>query len=1171
MARGCWRLALVVLLWSGAAHAQLGVGRPPTDPEGPAGAGEGAAAAPAITPARAQELLDAIGAATDLDGPTKDAALVDARLALESAQRREALAAETASLTQAGAEASARIEDARRELATPPAVVAIAPAAEWTADTLRAAVVEATAALDAARDELAALQAEGPRRAGRTEELPRLIQQTRDRLAELPAVPAVAPGAGWAERVRALARQAERELALAQVARDEAELASLRAREPLLPLRRDLAQRRADAAQRRVEGLQAVELELQQAEAQRAAREAARIQRDAALVSPQLREIADELAALTQERTAEQGVVSQLGRVREQRLETQTRVTALRDRATSTAAKVRAAGLTDAVGLLLRTELASVPDAEKLALERKGLARRIAEAQYRLIVVEEQLALASDTEALVPGLVASIVSADSNVSEAVATAVTREVLSGRAEALRALRADLLGFVTEAADLDSALRTLSEIAEDFESYIRERILWTQSVPANKPPSLDNLATAGSWLLDARAWVEALGLAWRSVQAAPTRSTSAAVLWLALILGGVLAKRAARDATAKVKRFQTDHVGLTLLVIGCVAVRALRWPGLVWLAAAVLAGAESEHAAAVVPALRAVGVAFAALEFLRLASGSGGLAEVHFRWAKEGLVDFARHVSALELLALPLVLVFLTLGNQSNDLINYSLGRLAFVAAMGVLAWFLGSALAPWRPFVGAHLRKSPTSMAARLRWLWYGLLVAMPLALIVAAALGYYYTAVQLDHRLQLSMALVAGMVLINALALRALFVVRRRVLVDLAKQKRAAAGEAAQRPAESAVEADAGVDVPDLDAQSRRVLRGAVIAVAALGLYALWADILPALRMLERVQLWPAPGIVEIERAEAAPAPPPEAKPATTEGAAPQPISPAPGLMAAPRASASEPSEALTLAEVGMAALVVVLTILLTRNLPGMVELILLNRLPLDAGTRFAITAVMRYIIGVLGVLLAFSLMGIGWSKVQWLVAALTFGLAFGLQEIFANFISGLIILGERPIRVGDTVTVNGTTGVVTQIRMRATTVRDWELRELVVPNKVFITDPITNWTLADPRTRVTLAVGVAYDTDARLVERTLLEVARTEPNVLADPAPRALFVGFGDSTLNFELRAFLSHTDHMVTARSNLHMRVLDRFRELGITIDYPQLDVHITRSKVEARPERS
>src|SRR5690606_6405533 len=148
------------------------------------------------------------------------------------------------------------------------------------------------------------------------------------------------------------------------------------------------------------------------------------------------------------------------------------------------------------------------------------------------------------------------------------------------------------------------------------------------------------------------------------------------------------------------------------------------------------------------------------------------------------------------------------------------------------------------------------------------------------------------------------------------------------------------------------------------------------------------------------------------------------------------------------------------------------------------------------------------------------WSELQWLVAALTLGLGFGLQEVVANFVSGLIMLFERPVRVGDTITIGEYSGTVARIRTRATTIIDWDNREVVVPNKNFITERLINWTLSDTLTRTVLHVGVSHDADIDLVIATLRRIADAHPQVLREPEPSVLFLKLGDSALNFELRA---------------------------------------------------
>jgi potassium efflux system protein len=183
----------------------------------------------------------------------------------------------------------------------------------------------------------------------------------------------------------------------------------------------------------------------------------------------------------------------------------------------------------------------------------------------------------------------------------------------------------------------------------------------------------------------------------------------------------------------------------------------------------------------------------------------------------------------------------------------------------------------------------------------------------------------------------------------------------------------------------------------------------------------------------------------------------------------------------------------------------------------------------------------------------------------MTVGLGFGLQEIFANFISGLIILFEQPIRVGDVVTVSDVTGTVTNIKIRATTIRKWDQKELIVPNKEFMTGRLINWTLTDGVLRLDFAVGIAYGSDIAKAERVLYEVAEGHQKVLKDPKPIVLFRDFGDSSLDFELRAYVSGIDSYVPVWHEINCAIDTAFRAAGVEIAFPQRDIHIRSTSKE------
>jgi potassium efflux system protein len=255
----------------------------------------------------------------------------------------------------------------------------------------------------------------------------------------------------------------------------------------------------------------------------------------------------------------------------------------------------------------------------------------------------------------------------------------------------------------------------------------------------------------------------------------------------------------------------------------------------------------------------------------------------------------------------------------------------------------------------------------------------------------------------------------------------------------------------------------------------------------------------------------------------------------------------------------ITLAHLVVALPIVFLTWVSARNVPGLVETTLLERLPLDKPARYAITSLASYAIVILGIIFSAQAIGLRWEGIQWLVAALGVGLGFGLQEIFANFVSGLILLFEQPIRVGDVVTIGNTTGSVSKIRMRATIVTNWDRQELIIPNKTLITERLINWTLTDSTNRLEIRIGVAYATDTRVACRLLEEICAQHEHILVDPKPIVTFDGFGDSTLNIVIRCFLSRLDLRLPTIHELHTTINERFKNAGIEIAYPQQDLHI------------
>ena len=274
---------------------------------------------------------------------------------------------------------------------------------------------------------------------------------------------------------------------------------------------------------------------------------------------------------------------------------------------------------------------------------------------------------------------------------------------------------------------------------------------------------------------------------------------------------------------------------------------------------------------------------------------------------------------------------------------------------------------------------------------------------------------------------------------------------------------------------------------------------------------------------------------------------------------------APPDAGQPQDTSGLTFWAIIQALLSAAITWALVRHIPGVLTLTLRTRTKFDSGARVAFATLVRYVILILGVSATLGVLGVTWSKIQWLAAALTFGLGFGLQEVVANFVSGLILLVERPLRVGDAVTVGDLQGRVTRIQMRATTIALWDGSEMIVPNKEFITTKLVNWTLSDTKRRVDIPLRVAYGADIAKVKELLLDAVRRNPLVLKDPEPMALLEEFATDALRFELRFFV-HFDSTVQAKQEVTNAIDQAFRQESIHFALPRLDIQVADGELQA-----
>ena len=363
---------------------------------------------------------------------------------------------------------------------------------------------------------------------------------------------------------------------------------------------------------------------------------------------------------------------------------------------------------------------------------------------------------------------------------------------------------------------------------------------------------------------------------------------------------------------------------------------------------------------------------------------------------------------------------------------------------------------------------------------------------------------------------------VEATLVRSLAVAARRLAYRRALARRRAQ---VQEGAEGGLEVveEPPLDMEQINSQSLRLSKLIVLIGFSALLYLVWSDLLSVLGYLDNVSLWEA-----------------------QEG----------DLV----------DNALSISDIFAALLIVAITFIMAGNLPGLLEVMVLSRLSLKQGSAYAISSLLSYTIVGTGIVMGLSTLGVSWDKLQWLVAALSVGLGFGLQEIFANFISGLIILFERPIRIGDTITLGNLHGTVSRIRIRATTVTDFDRKEIIIPNKTFVTDQLINWSLSDNITRVVLTYGVAHGSDMAKVHQLLRQVADENPRVLTDPEPQVFCLSYGQHSLNFELRIFVNDLLDRLFAADEINCRVDALFREAGVRVAFEQMDVWLHPEQGEA-----
>jgi potassium efflux system protein len=705
-------------------------------------------------------------------------------------------------------------------------------------------------------------------------------------------------------------------------------------------------------------------------------------------------------------------------------------------------------------------------------------------------------------------------------------------------------------------------------ETVERFLYSHLLWSRSVPRPIIPGFHDMAIALAWLVSPDHL--------QSIE--PNRSDLRGHLLFTLILlvVTVALRRPLQGQLESLARqttdIENDNLGLTLRALLVSLFLAIPLPLAIYILGMIIQNfAASAYWIASSRALIEIAFVAALLESIRQIFSPHGLAEVHFGWPTHATRPLHRGLLIIEAIGLPILyaavhLAFAGMRLNSSDelqLHNNSLGRMAFVVA---LLFFGFAILSMLRPAKKSH----PADGDMRVTWPRrfaqyafptaflgaYPIIVLTTLVPATLAAFGYYITALLLAYQMLRTLLLASVVLVVGGVVHRSRSIRARRML---AASELHDADPSRLREFKTA------------ERQSRHLFRFFAVAALVVGLVAIWSDALPMLEYFKRIQLLPTFAVLDEPETDGAALVSDDERPPQTlhgsgsndgaQGSAPPSI---PGAPAAEPAGSPATGHPLTLWLLIEAMLAALITVSLARNLPGVIEITLNRRTTLDSGARFAVSTLVKYTTAIVGSVTVFNLLGVGWSKVQWLAAALTFGLGFGLQEIVANFVSGLILLVERPVRVGDVVTIGTLMGKVSRIQIRATTITLWDRSEMVVPNKEFITTKLVNWTLSDSKRRIEIPLRVAYGADLEQVKSLLVAAAEAHPLVLDDPAPQALLLTFGDDAINFELR-FVVDFGNGIRAKDDVQMAIDHAFKDHGISFAVPKLELQLPKGVVQ------
>jgi len=958
------------------------------------------------------------------------------------------------------------------------------------------------------------------------------LRISREELATLIESPATPGEAKIVSDSRNLAARLRRSAQGSEINKLEQELLSHPVRLSLLQAKRDLSLRSQEVIGERVRILRDAVNERRQSAAMHAQQAAAAAELAAADKHPVVRALAEDNAELTRElpkRAAEIEAASE--QLDQMRIE----ANSIERRASRSGQLFEIGGLSSTIGRLLIEEDRTLPQLSKYRAQLRQRSSELGDIGLAQLRIQEQrrelIAFDRRAQELVSEAAADISDPDEVATIALEI---RLLLRERRDLLLQVEDSYNSYLQILSDLDSEQRRLLETTDSYRDFLTRNMLWIPSASVLFMGSWQDVAPAIGRALSPDRWLAASTLLVKSLAdqfvAALLFSTLLVVM---LVLRRPLARRY-MTMGEKIRRTPEDSIKLTFASLGIIIIRVLPLPLLLLTVAWFLRNTPQPtvFSDSIARSLTLSGPFLFNVLLFRTLGAPGSLLGLHFGWKEDSLGLIRRQLTRLATVGTPLLFFTVLLFRSDVASDQATVGRLVFISLMVFLAAIIRPITHPDMGVAADYYRRHPERQISKLRWFWFGLSVSLPLLMACVSALGYLYTAAVLTGSMLETIWRLLALGVVYLIVLRWFALARRKLARQLAVEELQAKLAAEKSHSEGDTEGDTPLatdqplNIDEVDQQTKTLLRSAMLVIAVFVVWGIWVDVLPAFTIMDKVALW--------------------GQTVTVDGA--QVIVP------------------VTLGNVVLALLIAVVTSIVSKNLPGLLEIAILQRLTLEPGSRYAIKTLVRYVVVTVGTIWVLNIIGWNWSQIQWLVAALSVGLGFGLQEIVANFVSGLVILFERPVRVGDTVTVGQLTGTVSRVRIRATTITDWDRKEIIVPNKSFITEQVINWTLTDPITRAVIKVGISYGSDVDKASKVMLETLESLPMVLDDPEPKVYFTEFGDSSLNFTLNAYMRQISDRLPVRDEIHRAIFAALREHGIEIPFPQRDLHI-RSTVESK----